>query len=123
MSLILTLLILSVHPNTDIVTDSVDIIEFNHVPSRQLNQWIFWDFDPKTGDLVCVDYMIMRTDVVWRLSGNNLYIINGDRNIKVRAFQVRYTVTRTDPEMYHRSILPIEYRRGLARKFRRIKRE
>jgi hypothetical protein len=113
MTTLLTLLILTAAPQSPPLTDTVDIIERNHVHDahgcRSFTQWIFWRWTGQRYEVVA-----WRVDKGHVVAGNRLRWMDGTQPREVRAVSFRETWTVGDPEVMDREITPVEFRRGLA---------
>lgn len=121
------LLAISIVPQSEVITEAVDLIEVNNFFDGQgrkvYTQIVFFDFDEVAGRHQVVDWRLMRPGLRPVRSGG-IYVVrwNDTQTADVRrcvyAASFRETWTQRDIEVDEREKLPKEKRRGLAKPVR-----
>lgn len=121
------LLALSVIPQSEVITEAVDVIEVNHFHDnfgrKIFSQVVFFDFDSAKSQHVVVDWRMMKANEQRPRRVGEMFVArwrdfqdNVTRQVYATSF--RETWTQVDTEMENREILPSEKRRKLARPLR-----
>jgi hypothetical protein len=110
---------------SDVITDSVDIIEVNHYYDDRgvliLDQVIFWDWCDRSCEFHVVAWRLLRSPNQvphrdWQHGGFVALWYDEETLREVRAKWVRHTWTQYDPEVQDRYCVPKHERRGLTNK-------
>ena len=118
--MIAVLLLFSIVQGRDVIDDSVDVIEFNHMHaadgSHSFTQVIFWDWDTSVNDYTVIDWRMVKPHYLRKFPrGYRLTWVDGETIRTVRATAYFESWTQTDPEIVDRDKLPQDFRRTLTR--------
>ncbi len=112
------------HTKTDLVVDSVDLIEINHRYDENgqfvFDQLLFYDWAPAKGHYDVRDWRLLksRIQVPRRNPNSGTYVAvwrDGAVMRKVHAKTIRETWTQYDPEIVEQQFLDKEKRRALPK--------
>jgi hypothetical protein len=115
---------LCLHPNEDIATDSVDLIEVNHFYDEQgrlvFDQIIFYDWCPIFCRYNVRDWRLLKsTAQIPHRNWQQGYFVtvwhDGEVLREVKSLSLRESWTQYDPELLEREFLPKEQRRELRK--------
>lgn len=114
----------SSNAKTDILADSVDLIEINHCYDEKgqlvFDQLLFYDWSPGEGRYEVRDWRLLKRPIQMprRDHESGLYVAvwhDGPVLRKVHASTVRESWTQYDPEIAEQEFLPKDERRVLAK--------
>ena len=114
-----TLALLSAVPREDIVTDEVDLVEYNHYYDEEarhvFDQLIFYNWSMTEGRFQVRTWRLIRSPVQlptrnWHAGGYDVLWTDGEVTRRVHARALRETWTQHDPEMRERTFLPKDRR-------------
>lgn len=119
--LTLSVLLLSLVPQTDVASDRVEVIELNYVYdeacNRILNQWIFWTWSEADQQYRVVHWTIRKKGEIALPTNDGWRLRFQDRGMyrEVTATSYREIHTQWDREVDDRKVLPLDQRKGLSK--------
>lgn len=122
------IMLLSIIPHSDVLTDTADVIEKNYVyqgldekkgiPTQSLCQWIFWEWSEKRQRYQVVHWVIVKKgdSLTSDSEGWQLRFQRDGKTRQINATSYRETHSMFDREIDDRTIWPVEKRRKLRNK-------